>query len=188
MRSHQDKKRTPLPVGLTSSSTPHRLLAQPLEHAGDVCRAPVDPRAGTAAGEAALRPEYIGGNTVAHRFTRDDAGRAVATDAAPEQPIHADRETAFAEDLADLALEILAADQDMVTGRTAQHQSAVTREDRPPLPRGAGDEGTIFDLRLLTDVVPENDQPLGQGSQHAIGKEPHSSPGRAGGCSGAGHV
>lgn len=94
---------------------------------------------------------------------------------------------ALVENLADLVFQILATDQNVVAGRTAHHQSAVACQNCSPLLRGEGDEGAVLDLRQEPDIVPENDQPLGQGSQHAIGEESHPLPGSAGGGAVAEH-
>ena len=134
-------------------------------------RPPEDLPARRAAGEPAPGAIDVGGDLEPDRPARHEARGAVALDAAPEKPIFAYAEAALREDLADLGAQVLALDQDVVAGVAPQDQPAVAGQDGAAFAAGQLDEAPVLDAGGVEDVVPQDDEPLGEGTEHAVGRE-----------------
>src|SRR5438445_2189045 len=148
-------------------------IAQRLDHPADVSRLPVYPAARGAARKALLRPENVGRHLAADGAGEHQTRAPVAPHAAAEEGALADPQPPLLQDLANLRLELLAADEDMIARGAALREPAVAGQDRPPLPDRESDQVLVLDAREVDDVVAEEDQPFRERPEHAVGSELH---------------
>src|SRR5512137_1860673 len=142
-------------------------------HIAVVGALPEDPVAPGADGErrsviADVRRDEVLGPLPAQRLEREIAGDAarIRTDLVPE--------LVFVEDLDDLVLPVVAADEETVgTFGRPLDEPRVPRQEDAVLAPGDGDEVPVLGLGEIEDVEAEDLEPLGQPAEHAIGDESH---------------
>jgi len=138
-----------------------------------VRRPPEDLTAAGAAGEAALHPVDERRDFGAHGGSRDRKRASIALDAATEKAIFTNAEAPLLEHLADLVAQVLAFDQDVVLRVPPLHEPPVARQDRAALPAGHLNQLVVLDAGEVGDVMAQQDEPLGEGPEHAVGGEFH---------------
>ena len=132
---------------------------------------PVNPPAGRTRPESRLRSEHIDGHPIPEILLLDRFGRHVALQAAPAQAGCQKSLAVPVDHLAELLFEEMAVNQQGPPGGFAQHEARVAGQENSALARRQVHEIGVFDVAKKDHVVPQDSQPPGETTQHAVGGE-----------------